>query len=72
MGLMYSTIDSGTACQVTARGRRDKRAGRARTDDQTIVGPSPRPQGHYIPTNMSQVVRIPDVLYSTRFQMMGL
>ncbi len=36
MGLMYSTVVSGTASQATPRGRHRKRAGRARTDDQTI------------------------------------
>jgi hypothetical protein len=49
MGLMYYTIDSGTASQATPRGRHRKRAGRARTDDQTIVSPSPLPQDHEIP-----------------------
>ncbi len=41
MVLMYSTIDSGTASQATQRGRHRNRAGRARTDDQTTVRPSP-------------------------------
>jgi hypothetical protein len=41
MGLMYSTIDSGTESQATPRGRHRKRAGKARTDDLTIVSPSP-------------------------------
>ncbi len=40
MGLMYSTIDSGTASKATPQGRHRKRAGRARTDDQTIASPS--------------------------------
>ena len=52
LGLMYSTIDSGTASQATPRGRHRKRAGRARTDDQTIVSPSPWPQGHDIPARI--------------------
>ncbi len=47
-GLMYSTINSGTASQATPRGRHRNRAGRARIDYQTKVSPSPWPQGHDI------------------------